>query len=58
MWITAWLLVAGASQNQPYLPPFATQADCEQVRQAYISNNRSEKAAVCVQAKVYVNVPK
>ena len=58
MWITAWLMVAAASQNQPYLPPFAHQAECEQARKVYLSYNRDASAAACVQAKVFVNAQK
>ena len=54
MWITAWILVAGAAWSQPTYPPFATEADCESARKVYV-RNRSDSVATCVQVKVFVN---
>lgn len=54
MWITAWILVASAVLNQPTLPPFATQAECEAARRVYLMT-RSDRAAECQPAKVFVN---
>ena len=53
MWITAWLMVVSAALNQPNLPPFATEADCEAARKVY-TKRTGDGVAQCVQAKVFV----
>lgn len=57
MWITAWLLVGKISLQQVMFPPFYSQEDCEAVRKQHTSPHY-DRQAVCVQAKVFVNVTK
>jgi hypothetical protein len=57
MWITAWLLVGSMISQQVMFPPFSSREDCEAVRQHYGKFNHPD-ATKCIQAKVFVNVPR